>query len=259
MSPNTSEQNTNQYRRKFLAQSAAVAGLAIAPGIVLNQVAYAKSDADKASAANRWGMLIDTNKCGKGCTDCVTACKTENGWGAVDGNVSSETHSSKEQQAQWIRKVTITDKQTGHVQSLPLMCQHCETAPCVDVCPTGASMKRKDGIVQVDKHICIGCRYCMMACPYKARSFVHEKLELQKPHAPRGIGTVESCNMCAHLVDKGQDPACVTACSKAEHGAMMFGDLKDPSSAISIELKKHGGEQIRADLGLNTGVRYQGL
>lgn len=259
MSPTNSNQNTNQYRRKFLAQSAAVAGLAIAPGIVLNQVAHAKSDADKATDSNRWGMLINTNKCAQGCTDCVSACQTENGWGAVNGSTSSETHSSKEQQAQWIRKVTITDKQTGHVQSLPLMCQHCETAPCVDVCPTGASMKREDGIVQVDKHICIGCRYCMMACPYKARSFVHEKLELQKATAPRGIGTVESCNMCAHRVDKDENPACVEACSKAEHGAMLFGDLKDANSAISQELKKHGGEQIRADLGLNTGVRYQGL
>ena len=259
MSPNNSEQNTNQYRRKFLAQSAAVAGLAIGPGIVLNQVAHAKADADKASAANRWGMLIDTNKCSTGCTDCVTACKTENGWGAVNGHASSETKSSKEQQAQWIRKVTITDKQTGHVQSLPLMCQHCETAPCVDVCPTGASMKREDGIVLVDKHICIGCRYCMMACPYKARSFIHEDLELQKTNAPRGIGTVESCTMCAPRVDKGKDPACVEACSDAEHGALLFGDLKDANSAISKELKKHGGEQIRADLGLNTGVRYQGI
>ena len=248
-----SDQNISKYRRQFLAQSAAVAGLAIAPGIVLNQVAHAKADADKVTDATRWGMLIDTNKCAKGCTDCVTACSTENGWG------TGETHSSKEQQAQWIRKVTVTDKQTGHVQSLPLMCQHCETAPCVDVCPTGASMKREDGIVLVDKHICIGCRYCMMACPYKARSFVHEKIELQKPNAPRGIGTVESCTMCTHRVDKGQDPACVEACTKAEHGAMLFGDLKDADSAISIELKKHGGEQIRADLGLNTGVRYQGL
>jgi molybdopterin-containing oxidoreductase family iron-sulfur binding subunit len=253
MSPTKSEHKTDQYRRKFLAQSAAVAGLSIAPGIVLNQVAHAKPDSEKASDKNRWGMLINTNKCSNGCTDCVTACQDENGWG------TGETLSSKEQQAQWIRKVTLTDKQTGHVQSLPLMCQHCETAPCVDVCPTGASMKRKDGIVQVDKHICIGCRYCMMACPYKARSFIHEKLELQKATAPRGIGTVESCNMCAHRVDKDQNPACVEACSKAGHGAMIFGDLKDANSAISIELKKHGGEQIRADLGLNTGVRYQGL
>lgn len=253
MSPANSEENTNIYRRKFLAQSAAIAGLTLAPGFILNQVAHAKSDSEEVTQKNRWGMLIDTNKCSNGCTDCVTACKTENGWG------STEVKSSPEQQAQWIRKVTITDKQTGHVQSLPLMCQHCETAPCVDVCPTGASMKREDGIVLVDKHTCIGCRYCMMACPYKARSFIHEKLEFQIPTSPRGIGTVESCNMCAHRVDQGTDPACVEACSKAGHGAMIFGDLKDEKSAISIELKKNGGEQIRADLGLNTAVRYQGL
>ena len=76
-----------------------------------------------------------------------------------------------------------------------MMCQHCEQPPCVDVCPTGASFKRADGIVLVDKHICIGCRYCMMACPYKARSFVHEALDDQMPDAPRGKGTVESCTL----------------------------------------------------------------
>ena len=253
MSSKNSQENTNLYRRKFLAQTGAVAGLSIASGVILNTVAYAKPDDEPASGKNRWGMLIDTNKCNSGCTDCVTACKDENGWG------SNETMSGETQQAQWIRKVSLTDKQTGYVQSLPLMCQHCETAPCVDVCPTGASMKRLDGIVQVDRHICIGCRYCMMACPYKARSFVHQELEDQKPHMPRGKGCVESCNMCAHRVDEGQNPACVDACSKADHKAMLFGDLKDPNSEISQELKKHGGEQIRADLGLNTGVRYQNL
>ncbi len=253
MSPKTPESTTDQYRRKFLKQSAAVGGLMVAPGIILNQVAQAKPDAEKVSNKNRWGILVDTNKCSKGCTDCVTACQEENGWG------KSETNSRPDQQAQWIRKVTITDKQTGYVQSLPLMCQHCENPPCVDVCPTGASMKREDGIVLVDRHICIGCRYCMMACPYKARSFIHEHLQYQKVNAPRGIGTVESCNMCAPRVDKDREPACVEACSKAEHGALLFGDLKDPESAISVELKKHGGKQIRADLGLNTGVRYQGI
>jgi molybdopterin-containing oxidoreductase family iron-sulfur binding subunit len=107
----------------------------------------------------------------------------------------------------------------------------------------------------VDKHICIGCRYCMMACPFKARSFVHEKLTDQRSYAPRGIGTVESCTMCVHRVDKGTDPACVEACSTS----MIFGDLNDPDSKISRELERHGGSQIRADLRLNQGVRYQGL
>jgi molybdopterin-containing oxidoreductase family iron-sulfur binding subunit len=246
---------TDHARRNFMGKAAAAAGLAIAPGVMLYEVQARPAD-QAASSKVRWGMLIDTTKCEEGCNDCVTACETENGWGAGSDN---EQKSSDRQKAQWIRKVKLTDKQTGHVQSLPLMCQHCETAPCVDVCPTGASMKRVDGIVLVDKHICIGCRYCMMACPYKARSFIHEDMHNQKVVAPRGKGTVESCTMCVHRVDKDGTPACVEACTKADKKAMMFGDLNDPSSEISKRLKEFGGEQIRADLGLNTGVRYQGL
>jgi len=246
------QQDTDLHRRRFLGQAAAAAGLTIAPGVMLYQVSARPADQAVTSQV-RWGMLIDTSKCETGCNDCVSACKTENGWG------TTETKSSPRQQAQWIRKVKLTDKQTGHVQSLPLMCQHCETPPCVDVCPTGASMKREDGIVLVDKHICIGCRYCMMACPYKARSFIHEELHDQKPYMPRGIGTVESCTLCVHRVDKDGTPACVEACNAEGHKAMYFGDLNDPNSEISRRLKQYGGEQIRADLGLNTGVRYQGL
>jgi len=149
---------------------------------------------------------------------------------------------------------------TGHVQSLPMLCQHCEHPPCVDVCPTGASFKRADGIVLVDKHICIGCRYCMMACPYKARSFIHEKLTDQLSYNPRGKGCVESCNFCVHKVDAGEGTtACVEACNAQSEQAMWFGDLNDPNSEISQRLKRYGGYQVRADLGLNTGVRYQGL
>ena len=140
-----------------------------------------------------------------------------------------------------------------------MLCQHCEHPPCVDVCPTGASFKREDGIVLVDKHICIGCRYCMMACPYKARSFVHEKLQDQMPYSPRGKGTVESCTFCVHRVDEGMTPACVEACSAEDHNAMTFGDMNDPDSDISQQLKQHSSRQIRADLELNTGVRYRGL
>jgi molybdopterin-containing oxidoreductase family iron-sulfur binding subunit len=198
-------------------------------------------------------MLIDTNKCAKGCTSCVDACNTEHGL------LDSTPKSASTQSTQYIRKVTLKDKQTGHEHSLPLMCQHCETPPCVDVCPTGASFKREDGIVLVDKHICIGCRYCMMACPYKARSFVHENVYNQTLASPRGKGTVESCTMCVHRVDKDGTPACVEACNAENHNAMLFGDLNDANSAISIELKNQGGKQIRADLHLNTGVRYQGI
>jgi len=244
----------DQARRSFFGKVAAAAGLAVAPGVVLFQVAQAKPAAMEITDKVRWGMLINTTKCADGCDACVTACQDEYGWGP-----ESEPHSAPNQRAQWIRKVKLTDKATGHVQTLPLMCQHCETPPCVDVCPTGASMKRADGIVLVDKHICIGCRYCMMACPYKARSFVHETLTDQNVNAPRGKGTVESCTMCVQRVDNGDIPACVEACNAENHNAMYFGDLNDPESEISKELAKNGGEQIRGDLGLNTGVRYQGI
>lgn len=244
------DNNINQYRRQFLSTTSALAGLSLAPGVLLTQVAHA-ADKGPASDKNRWGLLIDSAKCATGCNACVTACHKENGV-PVMGNPETD--------AQWIRKVKLTDKQTGHVQSLPLMCQHCEKPPCVDVCPTNASIKREDGVVLVDKHACIGCRYCMMACPYNARSFVHEKVTEQI--YPRGKGTVESCTLCVHRIDEShgtRNPACVEACNAEGHKAMWFGDLKDPHSEISLNLKKYGGEQIRADLGLNTGVRYQNI
>jgi len=111
----------------------------------------------------------------------------------------------------------------------------------------------------VDKHTCIGCRYCMLACPYKARSFIHEDVTNQKHHAPRGKGTVESCTLCVHRVDTGRIPACVEACQKDGGKAMVFGDLNDRDSNIARLLATQPSTQLRADLNLNTGVRYQGL
>jgi len=239
------------YRRRFLGSTAAaVAGMAVVPGVFLHEIGHARPADEGVTSAVRWGMLIDSNKCGDGCDDCVTACNRENG---LTGFGRPQTD------AQWIRKVRLKDKQTGYTQTLPMLCQHCEHPPCVDVCPTGASFKRADGIVLVDKHICIGCRYCMMACPYKARSFIHEDLHDQMPYAPRGKGTVESCTFCVQRVDSNRTPACVEACSAENHNAMMFGDLNDPDSDISRELEKQSSRQVRADLQLNTGVRYRGI
>jgi len=242
-------------RRSFLSAMAAAAGVTLAPGVMLYGIGRSAAVAAKpldaeASSAVRWGMLIDLNRCDNGCDDCVSACAKENG---LRGFGRPETD------AQWIRKVEIRNPQTGDSKSLPVMCQHCEHPPCVDVCPTGASFKRADGIVLVNKHTCIGCRYCMMACPYKARSFVHEALEDQKPHAPRGKGTVESCTLCVHRIDEDRQPACVEACSDTGGGAMLFGDLNDPDSEISKRVAMYATQQIRADLGLNTGVRYRNL
>ena len=242
-------------RRKFLSAVAAAAGVALAPGVMLYGITKSNSAGARVSGSAvssnvRWGMLIDLNRCDNGCDDCVSACSKENGL---------QGHGRPATDAQWIRKVEVTNPQTGASQSLPMMCQHCADPPCVDVCPTDASFKRADGIVLVDKHTCIGCRYCMMACPYKARSFIHEPLEDQKPHAPRGKGTVESCTLCVHRVDAGGQPACVEACSDTGGGAMLFGDLKDPDSEISQRVAKYATQQIRADLGLDPGVRYRNL
>lgn len=242
----TTDQPQAPSRRDFLRSGAALATMTLAPGVTL--MAFGGSEAKAApDAGKRWGLLIDASRCAPGCTDCVSACKTENGWTG---------HGDPERDVQWIRKVTLKEKNTGREVNLPMMCQHCESPPCVDVCPTGASFKRDDGIVLVDKHICIGCRYCMMACPFKARSFVHEPVTNQKPHAPRGVGTVESCTLCVHRVDAGGIPACVEACTAAGHGAMVFGDLRDPESEISKRLAEFPSAALRPDLDLNPGVRY---
>ena len=246
----------DKSRRGFIGIAAAgTAGLgvaALAPGLHLIEVSSAKTEANTpaagASGKVRWGMLIDSSKCATGCDACVKACNTENG--------INETLQDARQGSQWIRKIDLKDSKTGVQQSLPMLCQHCANPPCVDVCPTGASMKRADGIVLVDRHICIGCRYCMMACPYKARSFVHQPLTDQNPEVPRGLGCVESCTFCVHRIDKGQKPACVESCPE---GAMTFGDLNDPNSEIAQRLAKEKSTQVRADLKLDLGVRYQGI
>ena len=249
-------------RRRFLQKLGLLSAATVGSGYTLLEVSAKAQAADDsqpptpaASVQKRWGLLIDTSKCSSGCDACVRGCNAEHG---IDSNGDDATR------AQWIRKVDLEDNLTGRESSVPVMCQHCDSAPCVDVCPTGASFKRADGIVLVNKHTCIGCRYCMMACPYKARSFIHEVLTDQKPSAPRGKGTVESCTLCVHRIDRGEpeanlQPACAVACTDAAHSAILFGDLNDPHSPIRTKIDEIGASQVRADLELNTGVRYHGL
>lgn len=240
----------SQGRRRALVAGGAAAtlGVLIAPGLRLIEIASA-STGDKtrlASATVRWGMLIDTTLCSSDCSACVAACNKEN-------HLTGKTSATD---SQWIRKVELKDSRSGRMASLPVMCQHCANPPCVDVCPTGASMKRADGIVLVDRHICIGCRYCMMACPFKARSFVHETVTDQNPEVPRGKGCVESCTFCVHRIDKGLMPACVEACPSQ---AISFGDLNDQNSAIMQKIKSRATTGLRSDLRVDAGVRYQGV
>lgn len=253
------EQNTDRNRRDFLKQGAVSAAVAIAPGVVLH-TASAAPRSEPVSDKVRWGMLIDTTKCADGCSACIQACDKENG---IDDLIKPEGASDEHwarQKPRWIRQVKVKDNLTSRVTNLPMMCQHCEHPPCVDVCPTGASFRRADGVVMVDRHTCIGCRYCMMACPYKARSFIHENVQLKPSSAPRGKGCVESCNFCVHRLDDGQTTtACQDACAKDGHQAIVFGDLRDPNSDVSQALKIYPSAAIRDDLKLNPGVRYSGL
>lgn len=242
----------DQSRRRFLAKAGVAVAAGMAAGVRIIGFPSARAATDPVTGVRRWGMLIDADKCATGCNACVQACDVEHG---IKG------HGRPQTDAQWIRKVTLRDRASGRETSLPLMCQHCEKPPCVDVCPTGASFRRADGVVLVDKHTCIGCRYCMLACPYKARSFIHEDVTDQKPWSPRGKGTVESCNLCVHRIDegKGRIPACAEACEREGHRAILFGDLNDPASDIAKASAKQQSRELRADLGLNTGVRYQNL
>lgn len=243
----------NSHRREFIGKAAVTAAAAaVVPGTILHTIAIARSLEEPASGEVRWGMMIDTTSCADGCDACVQACEQEHGL---------RGHGRPATDAQWIRKVHLKERTTGKVSTLPMLCQHCKTAPCVDVCPTGASFRRADGIVLVNMHTCIGCRYCMMACPYKARSFVHERLTDQRPDTPRGKGCVEACNFCVHRVDASRDaqPACAEACAAEGHSAILFGDLNDPHSAIAERARTVPSRQVRADLGLDTAVRYEGI
>lgn len=199
----------------------------------------------------RWGMVIDLARC-VGCNACTVACKIENGtpadhyWARV---YTEETG-------------TFPDVKTTYV---PALCNHCADAPCVTVCPTGASHQRDDGIVLVDQDKCIGCRACMMACPYSNRFYL-KKGELQTGYQgdARTVfedtkwqwfteGTVTKCTFCAHRVDDGLEPACVVTCPTE---ARIFGDLDDPESRPSTLIRDRNGLQPLAELGTNPSVYY---
>jgi molybdopterin-containing oxidoreductase family iron-sulfur binding subunit len=249
------DQLSDQARRKFLARATGVTAAAALPGVLLQTVATAKPRDTAVTDDVRYGMLIDTTKCVDGCdNECVSACESENGLDLLAKPDGASDELWDMQRPRWIRSVTLKNNLTGRVTSLPMMCQHCEHPPCVDVCPTGASFQRADGLALVDRHTCIGCRYCMMACPYNARSFIHENVKLNSTAVPRGKGCVESCTLCVHRLDQGgTTTACQDACP---HDAIVFGDLKDPDSAVSKAMASRPNIQVRADLKLNTAVRY---
>ncbi len=196
----------------------------------------------------RYGMVIDLKKC-ISCHTCTMACKAKNGtrpgifWNLVLDQEVGEYPS--------IRR-----------QFIPRLCMHCANAPCVEVCPTGATSRSEQGIVSVDYDKCVGCRYCMQACPYGARYFNQKKAGYFKTgltpteeitYRQRTLGTVEKCNLCVDRLEQGRDPACVTACPME---ARTFGDLDNPESAVSQLIKSKHGFQLHKELGTDPSVYY---
>ena len=205
------------------------------------------------SVARRWGLVIDLHKCLDDCTACVESCRKEN-------NVA--LHGDERWDVYWIRKVGIESKEhtVGTEESVPLLCNHCDDPPCALVCPVQATYKREDGIVIVDHHRCIGCRYCMIACPYNARFFNYKENHEwhNKDYPKRSHGVAEACNFCAHRLDDGRLPACVETCQGIA-GALTIGDLNDPRSDVSRLIADNPVKRLREDLGTEPKVYYIGL
>jgi tetrathionate reductase subunit B len=244
------------HRRRFLKASAAIsAGAAGAYALPLLTAFKSSAAYEKAAPAGcKWGMVIDLGRCLPNCTACVDACKKENNVG---------TFGDRERDVQRIRKVTI--QKTASVvlteKSVPLLCNHCDEPPCALVCPVQATYQRKDGIVIVDPHRCMGCRYCMIACPYNARQFNYREVPGQpNPGYPkRSHGVAEACTLCAHLLDQGKRPACVEACAAVQANAIHVGNLNDPASEVATLVRSGSVKRLRESLGTEPKVYYVGL
>jgi Fe-S-cluster-containing dehydrogenase component len=215
----------------------------------------------KSAKAIRWAMAIDLGKCRQkqGCDICIKACHQSH-------NVPEFT--TQAHKIEWIWKTGYAyafptdpdDYQSVEIKnsSVLLFCNHCENPPCVRVCPTQATWKRDDGIVMMDWHRCIGCRYCMAACPYGSRSFnwtdPRNHIAALNPNFPaRTKGVVEKCNFCEEKVSEGGSPFCVKSCPQ---NAMIFGDLNDQDSAIRGLLRTRYTIRRKPELGTNPRVYY---
>lgn len=252
-------------RREFVKLLGAL-GIGLAAGELIDQQFMAHdgpvlqahaADSGGDDKAPYWAMSIDLQAC-IGCYRCVYACQATND--------TADDH---------LWNILVPDNDTfGKPVFVTRPCMHCENAPCVEVCPVQATYHRPDGLVAMDYDRCIGCRYCMVACPYGVRVFNWRENTAPNPQAPtwgepeiprRPRGVAEKCTFCAHRLDKGKlrnlkpgvdrgaTPACVNICPTQ---ARRFGDLRDPASPVSLAIQGRQSVVLRANLGTKPRVFY---
>lgn len=212
----------------------------------------------------RWGMVVDLSSCVR-CFGCVAACRIEH---YLPMGIT------------WPKLVAMeTGGEHPTVSTYSVRCNQCKDAPCVDACPTGATSRREDGIVAIDQDKCVGCRYCVVACPYQNRSFLSKDKDQGffpgrglTPFEKEGkklyrhqIGTTEKCNFCAERIDAGlakgltpgvdreATPACVNTCVAR---ALHFGDLDDPNSEVSRLIRENNGFQLHPEYSTDPSVYF---
>jgi Fe-S-cluster-containing dehydrogenase component len=198
----------------------------------------------------RYGMVIDLTKC-VGCNACTAACKQENS--TPPGILWSK-----------VLQFECGDYPNSRLKFLPMICMQCQSAPCLEVCPTGATYRAEGGIILINDRLCIACRYCIMACPYEARSYnstrpqpyyagetITEPEQMGMQAHPKG--SIEKCTFCVHRLREGKQPACVETCPSS---ARIFGDLDDLDSEVS-KLVSSGKARVRLEeQGTNPSVFY---
>ncbi len=220
----------------------------------------------------RWGMVIDLDKC-VGCGTCMASCRSENNIPVADKEVALQGRSIF-----WMDMITITEGEYPNIKKriMPRPCFHCENPPCTKVCPVSATYKNEDGLVGQIYHRCIGCRYCVNACPYNAKYFnwfPPEISEEQKKHmnpdvSLRSKGVVEKCSFCAHRLIRVREEAATqnrellegdftTACQDScPSNAISFGDLDNPYSEVSQLSHSVRAFTLLEDIGTKPKVFY---